>query len=88
MTKVEFVNVHNKHFPLGVITYAEEERTKELEELGFELLNKKQEEKPSELWSEKKLKEFVDKHYPEIKYEPKNDTKKELLEKLKEKGYI
>ena len=87
MTKVEFVNVHNKHFPLGVITYAEEERTKELEELGFERLQEKK-EIPNETWTEKKLKEYVDKFHSDIKYNPKNDTKKELFERLKEKGYL
>lgn len=87
MGKVEMVNVSNNHFTLGGITFVEEERISELEKSGFELLNKK-EEKPDMSWTELKLKSWIDKNYPEIKYEPKNNTKKELFEKLKKMGLI
>ena len=38
MAKIEFKNISNIHYPLGMITMADEERTKELEEQGFSKL--------------------------------------------------
>ncbi|MDO8623462.1 MAG: hypothetical protein Q7R52_04400 [archaeon] len=91
MAKIEMVNVHNNHFPLGGITQVEIERISELELLGFELLNKKEqvvEEKPSEKWTEKNIKNWMEKHSPELSYNIVKEKKLEKLEELKLKGYI
>ena len=87
MTKVEFKNVHNKHFPLGVITFAEEERTQEMEEMGFQKIEKK-EETPNDKWTEKQIKDWLLKNYPGIKYDINKEKKVYKLEELKKLGLI
>lgn len=46
------------------------------------------EEKPNKGWTEKKIKAWIEKKEIDIDYDIKRDTKKEILDKLKEMGHI
>lgn len=47
-----------------------------------------QDKKPSKKWKEKDIKEYIEANKIPVKYDLINDTKEDILLRLKEKGYL
>ena len=50
--------------------------------------NKVEEEKPDKSWTEMKIYDWIKENKIPVRYKPASDTKKYVLKKLKDKGYI
>ena len=97
MVKVEIKNEKNPHYPLDMMVEVDEEHVEELvEKSGFchtkEYKKRKEEivksKNPDESWTEKQIKKWIEENNVDIKYNINTDSKKEILQKLREKGVL
>ncbi len=88
----------NPHSPVGMIIDVSEEKAKKLVETGdYEYAKDvfRPEEKvfkkrvvPDESWAEKKIKKWITEQGLDVPYSISNDTKEDVLLRLKDKGHI
>lgn len=90
---MELKNI-SEHRPKGMIIDVAEEDVKALLKTGEFIESTKEnlivekKNKPDESWTERDIDIWVEKNAPNIKYSPSNDTKKEVLDKLKKEKII
>ena len=97
MTQIE-LKVLDPHQPEGMIVQVEEDIVNDLlstghyKRLGSKKIVEKEEPvikiKPNKSWAEKKIKSWIKENKFPIKYDIINDTKDDVLLRLKDKGYI
>ena len=91
---VEVINKTNGFEPRNMIIDVTEERARELTENGYEYLyevdepEEIEEERPNSEWIEKKIKKWMFDNKIPIKYSITNDEKEDILQKLKDEGFI
>ena len=91
----------NPHTPDGMIVDVDEDKAKKLVDSGdYEYLEKvfrpevavkteiKKRVVPDESWTEKKIKAWIKEQGLDIKYDIRNDSKQDVLLRLKDKGHI
>ena len=91
---VQLKNI-NEHRPKDLIIDVAEEDVKAIIKTGEfiestkeNLIVEKKGNKPNEKWSEKEIDIWVEKNAPNIKYSPSSDTKKSILNKLRQENLI
>lgn len=95
MAKVDMVST-DSHNPLGGVVRVNHDRVNELEATGKYKLKQDVgpvpvalvEKIPDETWTEREIKQWIQDKGINVSYDIKRDTKKEILERLKEGGYI
>jgi len=79
--------------PYGMVIEVDKEKVDDLIERGeYRLFNKNDEKiipkKPSLSWKEKEIKKWIKDNNIPVKYDIRNDTKKDILLRLKDAGYL
>ena len=86
----------SEHRPKGMIIDVAEEDAKAIIKTGEFIestkenliVEKKVEAKPNEKWTEKQIDVWVEINAPDIEYSPSKNTKKYILDKLRERNLI